>query len=473
MEQHGCIFIDATWKDMLKAFWYTTQKGDRDKTKQELKAVLGGLEKCLPCFSVRSALDLFLSVMQFPKGSEILMSAINIPDMVYIIEHHGLTVVPVDIDVGTLCPRYEDLKRLITPRTVSILPAHIYGRWTSMDGIIKVAQEHNLLVLEDCAESFSGLSDLGHPQSDLVFFSFGAIKYATAMGGAIVKVRNPEILEKMRAKLLSYPVFSESDYVERLFRYSVVMFLVNNPLVTKLGVKFLHYFSINYKEKIVSLLRGFPGNIIKKVRHQPSTSMLCMMLHKLQEFDGQEHTKAKINGDFVLNSLCEDILIPGYNADKMNYWLFPILVDNPTEWVKELEQERIEAYSGVTQLDLVKPKCYNQNHPPDVEHEEAHSECPHDVETKHKKNTNQSCPPINNTNFSSFGCINHDHADLYPHKAKFLIDHVVYLPVHKRVPLKDLEYLCKCVLRVAQRRQTGVASSKDLLLNEYKMLSKL
>jgi hypothetical protein len=317
---------DATWKDMLKAFWYTTQEGDRVKTTQELEALFGGLDKCLACLSVRSALDLFLFVMQFPKGSEILMTAINIPDMVCILEHHGLSIVPIDIDLGTLSPRYEDMKSLVTPRTVAILSAHIYGRWTNMDDIIKVAQEHQLFVLEDCAESFSGLSNLGHPQSDLTFFSFGAIKYATAMGGAIVKVRDPEMLQKMRTKLLSYPIFCESDYVERLFRYSIVMFLANNPLVTKVSVRFMHYFGIDYKETIVSLLRGFPGNIIKKVRHQPSTSMLRMMLHKLRQFDAKEHAQAKVNGDFVLDSLFQDILIPGCNADTMNYWLFPILV---------------------------------------------------------------------------------------------------------------------------------------------------
>jgi hypothetical protein len=311
---------------MLKAFWYTTQEGDRVKTTQELEGLFGGLDKCLACFSVRSALDLFLSVMQFPKGSEVLMTAINIPDMVYIIEHHGLTVVPVDIDLGTLCPQYADMKQLVTPRTVAILSAHIYGRWTNMHDIIKVAQDHNLFVLEDCAESFSGLSDLGHPESDLAFFSFGAIKYAAAMGGAIVKVRDPGVLEKMRTKLLTYPIFSESDYIERLFRYSIVMFLVNNPLVTKVGVRFLHCVGIDYKETIVSLLRGFPGDITKKVRHQPSTSMLRMMSHKLQHFDDNEHAQAKINGDFVLNSLFQDVLIPGCSADKMNYWLFPILV---------------------------------------------------------------------------------------------------------------------------------------------------
>ncbi len=139
--------------------------------------------------------------------------------------------------------------------------------------------------------------------------------------------------------------------------------------------------------------------------------------------------------------------------------------DNPAEWVKELEREKIEAYNGVTQLNLVKPKFYKQNHPPDDELTEVGSEQVLDSGSIHDHKTDKSC--------SDFGCINHSNTNLYPHKAKFLIDHVLYLPVHKRVPMKDLEYLCQGVLNVARRRHSGVAKSKESLLGEFEKLAKL
>eukprot|EP00961_Rhodomonas_salina_P101196 1361985-Rhodomonas_salina.1 len=46
--------------------------------------------------------------------------------------------------------------------------------------VIEFAQAHNLLVIEDCAEAFDGLRYKGHPKSDVVLFSFGPIKFATA-----------------------------------------------------------------------------------------------------------------------------------------------------------------------------------------------------------------------------------------------------------------------------------------------------
>lgn len=473
MDQYGCLFIDATWRDMLAALIYTTQTKDRSSAITDVEGLFGGSDKCLVCFSVRSALDLFLSVMEFPRGSEILITAINIPDMVVIIEHHGLVVVPVDIDVDTLCPRYDDMAALVTTRTVAILTAHIYGRWTNMDAVIRIAQEHQLLVLEDCAESFSGLCDLGHPQTDLAFFSFGAIKYATAMGGGIVKVKDPRILSKMRTRLKTYPVFPESNYFERLFRYSIVMFLLNNPLVVSFGIRFMHFFAIDYRETIVSLLRGFPGNITKKIRFQPSTSLLRMMFRQIQQFDLKEHAWSKTNGDFVMKNLSDYLLIPGSKSDGLNYWLFPILVDNPKAWVTDLEKEGIEAYCGATQLNLVKPNiptdCPAADEASTGTGGQAHSDMSTTplAEAQHKTETADSKVSDN------FGFINHENVQFYPHKAKFMIDHVLYLPVHKRIPLKDLELLCKGVMNVAQRRHPGLVNSKELVVNELKLQSKL
>ena len=54
------------------------------------------------------------SALKLPRGSEVLMSALNIPDVPAILEHHGLVCVPVDLDIGVclclrlclrLCPR--------------------------------------------------------------------------------------------------------------------------------------------------------------------------------------------------------------------------------------------------------------------------------------------------------------------------------------------------------------------------------
>ena len=53
------------------------------------------------------------------------------------------------------------------------------------------AQEHGLLLWEDCAQAFDGRY-AGHPEADAVMFSFGPIKTATALGGVIVALAGPD-----------------------------------------------------------------------------------------------------------------------------------------------------------------------------------------------------------------------------------------------------------------------------------------
>lgn len=147
--------------------------------------------------------------------------------------------------------------------------------------------------------------------------------------------------------------------------------------------------------------------------------------------------------------------------------------DNPTEWVKELEKERIEAYNGATQLNLVKPNFYRQDDLPEDKDSFPQDTCGASNRSNQEDTNTDARSPTRNTNYVEFGCINHDKMHLYPHKAKFLIDHVLYLPVHKRVPLQDLEYLCQGILKVGQRRHPDVTQPREELLNEFKKLAKL
>src|ERR1700687_935900 len=81
----------------------------------------------LACRSVRSGFHLLLSALNLPAGADGLVSAVTHPDMVRILEAHGLVAVPVDLDVATLAPRLEVAGRLVTDRTRAILIAHLFG----------------------------------------------------------------------------------------------------------------------------------------------------------------------------------------------------------------------------------------------------------------------------------------------------------------------------------------------------------
>src|SRR5215216_7704515 len=99
----------------------------REKLEVEVLRQCSLEEEGLVCFSVRSGWDLWLGARGLRAGDEVLVSAITHPDMIRIINEHGLRAVPVDIDPETLAPRPWTLEAALTPRTRVVLVAHLFG----------------------------------------------------------------------------------------------------------------------------------------------------------------------------------------------------------------------------------------------------------------------------------------------------------------------------------------------------------
>ena len=124
--------LDIGWRDLAAGFAATLRPPDAIETQFRLvefwnsanPAAAGG---SLACLSVRSGFDALLTALEFPKGDDVLVSAITIKDMILIIEAHGLVPVPVDLDMDTLSLSIESLERAVTPRSRALLVAHIFG----------------------------------------------------------------------------------------------------------------------------------------------------------------------------------------------------------------------------------------------------------------------------------------------------------------------------------------------------------
>ena len=108
-------------------------------------------ERAVVTFSVRSMLDLYLQVRNFPPGSEIIMTGINIPDMLRIIKEHGLVAVPVDLDLATLAPSLDDIKKATSSKTKAILFAFIFGATYNIEPYAEFLHSKKIEIIEDCA----------------------------------------------------------------------------------------------------------------------------------------------------------------------------------------------------------------------------------------------------------------------------------------------------------------------------------
>src|SRR6201999_885521 len=117
----------------------------------ELAAYFGGKHVVLSS-SWTAAVHLLHIAQGLKQGDEILVPSLTAFPSIEPMIHVGAKPVFVDIDdTYTLDPA--DAKRKITSKTRGILPVHLYGRPADMDAMQKLAKDHNLWIIEDCAQS--------------------------------------------------------------------------------------------------------------------------------------------------------------------------------------------------------------------------------------------------------------------------------------------------------------------------------
>ena len=201
--------IDIGWLDLLSALWSfaAPEAGGREVLEEDIARRWTSAGDAFVCLSVRSGLDLALSVLALPEDSEVLfLPGITIPAMVEVVEAHGLRAIGVD-PPSTRELMVKDLEPYIGERTRMIVVTHLFGTVFDVASLVREARRRGLLVVEDCAQSFLGTmpggfpgSDWyhgfrGHDEADISFVSFGLMKTLTALGGAVGQVRDPQLRE--------------------------------------------------------------------------------------------------------------------------------------------------------------------------------------------------------------------------------------------------------------------------------------
>lgn len=216
--------LDIGWFDLALGLAYCLTPGNWSIAAQQARESWNSQDDFLITLSVRSALDLILRALQLPPGSEVLLSALTVPDMVRIVQLHGLIPVPVDTDEAGNIDAVS-LRRAISSDSRMVVVAHLFGGSAPLDDVLDIAHDRKLLVVEDCAQSFRRVGDSGHAASDVAMFSFGPIKTASALGGAVARVKSPELRQRMAELLKGDPIQSRTSFAIRLARFTALKLL--------------------------------------------------------------------------------------------------------------------------------------------------------------------------------------------------------------------------------------------------------
>ncbi|TQP74568.1 DegT/DnrJ/EryC1/StrS family aminotransferase [Vibrio cholerae] len=140
------------------------------------------------------------------EGDEVIVPANTYIASILAITENRLTPVLVEPDINTYNLSQEGIKAAITTKTKAILPVHLYGLISPMPEIMQIAQEHDLLVLEDCAQAHGAeingqrAGNWGHAAG----FSFYPGKNLGALGDAGAITTNDDELADVLKALRNY-----------------------------------------------------------------------------------------------------------------------------------------------------------------------------------------------------------------------------------------------------------------------------
>ncbi len=183
--------------EVVKSTWITEGK----KT-QEFEAMfreLTGSKHAVAYANGTLALYAMLVSVGIKPGDEVL-----VPDLTFIATANAVILVGarpvfVDIDRKTLGIDIAEAEKKLTPRTMAIMPVHLYGQAADMEKILAFAKKHKLKVIEDAAQAVGVKFNGKHcgTMGDIGMISFYGNKTITTAEGAIILTESDSLAESV------------------------------------------------------------------------------------------------------------------------------------------------------------------------------------------------------------------------------------------------------------------------------------
>lgn len=191
--------IDLVYRRVMDSGWYILGK-EVEAFEAEFAAYCG-TKYCIGVGNGLDALHLIVRAMGIGAGDEVI-----VPANTYIASWLGVSLagaipIPVEPDEKTHNINPQQIEAAITERTQAIMAVHLYGQPADMDGINAIAQQYNLMVIEDAAQAHGAkykgkrVGSLGNAAG----FSFYPTKNLAAFGdGGAITTNDGDLVDKIR-----------------------------------------------------------------------------------------------------------------------------------------------------------------------------------------------------------------------------------------------------------------------------------
>lgn len=161
-----------------------------------------GTDYALALTNGTAALEIALACAGIGPGDEVIVPGYTFYSSASAISFVGATPVFCDVDLDSYNMTPDSVRSCLTPRTRAIIPVHFAGYPVDMDPIMKIAEEHNLFVLEDCSHAhgteYKGkkVGSIGHAST----WSFQESKNLTSGEGGMVLTNDAKLYDRMYSR---------------------------------------------------------------------------------------------------------------------------------------------------------------------------------------------------------------------------------------------------------------------------------
>jgi dTDP-4-amino-4,6-dideoxygalactose transaminase len=252
------------FKSTLESGWYIL--GNKVKAFERDFAAYTNTKHCIGVANGLDALILAIRALGIEPGSEILVPSNTYIATILSILHNQCKPILIEPDLATYNMDPSRIEEKINGKTKAILVVHLYGKVCDMDTIGRIARNHNLFVIEDCAQSHGAMLKNKKAGSfgDVNAFSFYPTKNLGALGDGGAIVTDADSLAAGTAVLRNYG--SQKKYYNEVVGFNSRL---DEMQAAFLSVKLKYLDRINeHKRKLAALyLRHLKEDFIKPVTH--------------------------------------------------------------------------------------------------------------------------------------------------------------------------------------------------------------
>ena len=159
-----------------------------------------GVDHCVSTSSGTTALQVGIEALDISKGSEVITTPFSFIASSNALLFNYLKPIFVDIDADSFNIDPEEIEEKITARTRAILIVHLFGNPCNMKEINELCEDHNLILIEDCAQAI-GAEYRGKKVGsfgEIGCFSFYGTKNITCGEGGMIATNDEEMAERAR-----------------------------------------------------------------------------------------------------------------------------------------------------------------------------------------------------------------------------------------------------------------------------------